>query len=92
MEVVKYEYQGTNILYPICKYQFLSVYFHIIKIHLRRSYKSRNKFIHRMLIQIHWFTNLLDHSIFHDYYAVCHCHGFYLVMRDIDGCTSKISV
>ena len=24
MEVIKYEYQGTNILYPICKYQFLN--------------------------------------------------------------------
>ena len=65
MEVIKYEYQGTNILYPICKYQFLSVYFHIIKIHLRRSYKSRNKFIDGVVVKFHRLAPLLNKTVFH---------------------------
>lgn len=46
MEVVKYEYQGTNILYPICKYHFLIVicivYQHITYPYIKNSSTNSN--------------------------------------------------
>ena len=52
---------------------------------VRRTQKTGNEEIGRILIKIGWRANLLKHAIIHDRDAIGERHGLDLVMRHIDG-------
>ncbi len=54
------------------------------KIHLRRANKACYKDIVGELIEFLWGSDLHNIAIIHNYNAVSHCHGFSLVMGDVN--------
>ena len=44
-----------------------------------------------MIIKLHWFSNLLDHALFHDD-TICHCHCLNLIMCNINCSCSHLTM
>ncbi|HJA11493.1 MAG TPA: LacI family transcriptional regulator [Candidatus Mediterraneibacter merdipullorum] len=45
-----------------------------------------------MIVELHWFPDLLDHAVFHDDDAVRHGHGLHLVVGNVDRGRSDLTV
>ena len=56
----------------------------IEKIHLRRPNKTSYKKVLWLVKDLLWTADLLNQTIFHDDDAISQCHGFNLIMRNID--------
>ena len=63
----------------------LNCYSH--EVHWRCSNEASNELVDWVVVQVKWFTNLLNVTVFHNNNLCTHCHSFDLVVCNVDHCS-----